>query len=221
MYSDGRRRGRRLAPDGGQVTDVAGDERADEQVILVADDDVDLAVTIKLWLQEEYTIEMAHDGSEALEVYGPHVDVILLDRRMPTMSGDETLEQFRERGVTAPIAMMTAVDPEWDVAELDLDTYLRKPVRRENVVDAVDGLVQRAAFPEDDLRRAFAIGSKLRVLQRNYTAEELFENEQTRQLGLEFQEIHDRTDAGRDTLDDEMRAEFDRLRAIVDEICDG
>ncbi|WP_435360530.1 response regulator transcription factor [Haloarchaeobius sp. DFWS5] len=191
MCSETRPADRALATDGG--TDVPSSAAGSEDtVILVVDDDEDLAVTISLWLQEEYTVEMAHNGEEALDAYGPHIDVVLLDRRMPTMSGDETLTRLRERGATVPVAMMTAVDPELDIADLPLDMYLRKPVRRDPVVEAVASLVDRNCYDEPT-RQAFAIGSKFEILGENYSEEELAADSRTRGLADEFVRLQDET----------------------------
>jgi len=55
------------------------------------------------------------------------VDVVLLDRMMPGMSGQEVLAAIRERGLDCRVAMVTAVDADFDVIEMGFDEYLGKP----------------------------------------------------------------------------------------------
>jgi CheY-like chemotaxis protein len=80
------------------ATDDRGAEPA-MPVVLVVDDDEDLAETCEYWLEAgQYEARVANSGEEALKVVDETVDVVLLDRRMPTLSGDEVLAELRDRG---------------------------------------------------------------------------------------------------------------------------
>jgi DNA-binding response OmpR family regulator len=136
---------------------------ADRPVVLVVDDDQALADTCEYWLREEYEVRVAYGGREALERVDDDVDVVLLDRRMPDLSGDEVLEAIDDRGLDCRIAMMTAVAPDTDIVEMPFDEYLVKPVDEGSVTETVEELLVRAEFDER-IREYFALASTEAVL---------------------------------------------------------
>jgi DNA-binding response OmpR family regulator len=113
----------------------------DNPTVLVVDDDHDVADAYDFWLSERYDVRTAGDGEEALEAVCESIDAVLLDRRMPTLSGDEALVELRDRGCDVPVAMVSAVDPSYDEADLPCDAYLTKPVTRIELLEAVEALL--------------------------------------------------------------------------------
>ena len=150
----------------GATDDTAGGSTAspDEPVVLVVDDDRDLADTCEYWLRDEYDVRVAYGGDAALDLLDDDVDVVLLDRRMPDRSGDEVLEEIDRRGLDCRIAMMTAVEPDTDIVEMPFDEYLVKPVDEASVRDAVEELLVRSEF-DDRVREYFALASTEAVLE--------------------------------------------------------
>jgi len=143
---------------------VAGETDADaEPTVLVVDDDRALADTCEYWLREEYDVRVAYGGRQALEQVGDDIDVVLLDRRMPDVSGDDVLEEVDARGLDCRVAMMTAVAPDTDIVEMPFDEYLIKPVDEESVTETVEELLVRAEF-DDRIREYFALASTEAVL---------------------------------------------------------
>ena len=132
-------------------------------VVLVVDDDRALADTCEYWLREEYDVRVAYGGKQALEQVDADVDVVLLDRRMPDLSGDEVLDAIDDRGLDCRVAMMTAVAPDTDIVEMPFDEYLVKPVDEESVTETVEELLVRAEFDER-IREYFALASTEAVL---------------------------------------------------------
>ena len=140
-------------------------QRVAEQTVLVVDDDEDLADTCRYWLDgERFTVETAYGGEEALDRLDDSVDVILLDRRMPSVSGDDVLDEIRARGLDCRVAMMTAVEPDTDIVEMPFDTYLVKPVSKSDVKETVEELLFRAGF-DSEVREYFALESTEKVLE--------------------------------------------------------
>ena len=135
----------------------------DQPTVLVVDDDRALADTCEYWLREEYDVRVAYGGTQALERVDDSVDVVLLDRRMPDVSGDDVLEEIDARGLDCRVAMMTAVAPDTDIVEMPFDEYLVKPVDEERVTEAVEELLVRAEF-DDRVREYFALASTEAVL---------------------------------------------------------
>jgi len=60
--------------------------------VLIVDDEPDLADLYASWLPEQYAVVTAYDGRGALDALDGSVNVVLLDRRMPGMSGDEVVD---------------------------------------------------------------------------------------------------------------------------------
>jgi len=131
--------------------------------VLVVDDDRALADTCEYWLRDEYDVRVAYGGRQALEQVDDDVDVVLLDRRMPDVSGDDVLDEIDARGVDCRVAVMTAVAPDTDIVEMPFDEYLVKPVDEESVTEAVEELLVRAEF-DDRIREYFALASTEAVL---------------------------------------------------------
>lgn len=78
--------------------------------ILIADDDPDFVHTIIDMLETKgYTVYVARDGKEAVErVKSDSVDVLLLDLRMPFLSGLEVYVELKKSGHTVPTIIVTA-----------------------------------------------------------------------------------------------------------------
>ncbi|GAB3766261.1 response regulator transcription factor [Microlunatus parietis] len=100
--------------------------------ILIVEDETDLAETLTTGLRGEgFTVDAVHDGDAALTFLGDHdVDVVLLDRDLPALSGDAVCRALAAIGHPARILMLTAAGTLSDrVTGLDLgaDDYLAKP----------------------------------------------------------------------------------------------
>ncbi len=144
---------------------VVGDS---SPTVLAVDDEPDLAELYRVYLDDTYDVRVATGGEEALSMMDDSVDVVLLDRRMPDMSGHEVLDMIREKGYDARIAMLTAVEPDVDIVDMPFDDYKTKPVTREDLVALVEVLLHRAAFDERS-RRFFALASKKAALEASGT----------------------------------------------------
>ena len=144
--------------------------------VLVVDDEESVAEAYSLWLEAEYEVETAFDGAEALEQVDEHTDVVLLDRRMPNVSGDEALEAIRKEGYDCRIAMVTAVDPDFDIVEMPFDSYLTKPITREEAVGAIEELLAIDEY-EDAVQKRFAAAKKRAALEDRKPKGELAESD--------------------------------------------
>lgn len=100
--------------------------------LLVVEDEVDLADTLADGLRREgYLVDVANDGSSALAMAGAaDIDVVILDRDLPVLSGDAVCRTLVAQQHPARILMLTAAAGLGDRVEgLDLgaDDYLSKP----------------------------------------------------------------------------------------------
>lgn len=166
----------------------------DDPVVLVVDDEDDIRQTFRIYLQDEYEVREAAEGSEALMELGPEVDVMLLDRRMPGMSGDEVLEQLDDIFLDCHVIMATAVDPEFAIADMPIHDYLTKPVTKAELQATVEQLLMLDQY-EELLGEYFAITRKYGTLKSNHSQEELDSDADFQYLDQRRSEIHDKIDA--------------------------
>ncbi|MDZ7730495.1 MAG: response regulator [Natrialbaceae archaeon] len=139
---------------------------------LIVEDEPELARLYGQWLSDEYEVTTANDGDEALEQITEEVDVVLLDRRMPTLSGDEVLDRIRERNLECRVAMVTAVEPDFDIVKMGFDDYLVKPISKEQLIDIIEQLQLRTTY-DDQLQEFFSLASKKAILDEKKTDGEI------------------------------------------------
>ncbi len=166
---------------------------SDDVEILVVDDEARLADLFAAWLTTEWTVETAYDGAEALEKMADSVEVVLLDRRMPGLSGDEVLETIREEGYDCRVVMVTAVDPDFDIIEMGFDDYLVKPVSKDELVDMVETVSVRSEY-ENEIQEYYALVSKKALLESEKTDRELSNNDEYVDLTERVTELEERVD---------------------------
>lgn len=116
--------------------------------ILVVEDDRTVGQYVLRGLQEQgFQVDLVADGSEALTTAtaGTH-DLIILDLRLPTMSGYEVLRTLRDRGNATPILVLTAqdaVDFKVQALRAGADDYVTKPFAFEELLARVEALGRR------------------------------------------------------------------------------
>ena len=100
--------------------------------ILVIDDQVGIRRLLVEIFQEDHEVEMAANGSEALQLFiAFQPDLILMDMKMPGMNGIEILEQIRTIDLQVAVIMMTAYGEDAQSREqaknLGILGYMGKP----------------------------------------------------------------------------------------------
>ncbi|AXG06832.1 response regulator [Haloplanus rubicundus] len=154
---------------------------SEQGTVLVVDDDPHLVGMYAAMLEDTHTVLTATSGEEALVRLSNEVDVLLLDRRMPGLSGDEVLETVREEGYDCRVAMITSVDPDTDIVEMEFDAYVVKPVRRQDLREFVESLLLRARCGRDT-RELLSVTSKIVALESRFDEDSLDDNEEYRRL---------------------------------------
>jgi len=135
-----------------------------DATVLLVDDEPDLVDLYERFISRTYDVHTATSGAEALDVLDESVDVALLDRRMPGLSGDEVLEEIRARSLDVRVVMLTAVEPEVDIVDMAFDDYKVKPVDRDDLHGVVELLLKRATYDEQS-REYFSLASKKATLE--------------------------------------------------------
>ena len=117
--------------------------------ILIVEDERAVARGLEYGLTSEgFTVLWAETGQRALELarsQNPHL--ILLDIRLPDISGFDVCRQLRADGKRQPILMLTARDEELDKVlglELGADDYVVKPYSLRELISRIRALLRRA-----------------------------------------------------------------------------
>ena len=116
--------------------------------ILVVDDDRSTRLFMRAFLEaEHYTVSLAENGEDALEVMEKeHIDLVVLDIMMPGLDGIQVLQTLRERNIATPVLLLTARGQVEDrIAGLNsgADDYLPKPFNNGELVARVRALTRR------------------------------------------------------------------------------
>jgi len=170
--------------------------------VLVVDDEPDVADAYAAQLEDDYIVSTAYGGEQALNKLDASVDIVLLDRRMPEISGDEVLTRIREKGLNIRVAMVTAVDPDFDIIEMPFDDYVIKPVSREDLFETIERLLTCSEY-EERLRRYYALTAKHATLLANKPESELSESDRFEQLETEMHEMRESLDETIAKFDDD------------------
>jgi CheY-like chemotaxis protein len=131
-----------------------------ECTVLVADDEPEVVDLVTIVLESAgYTIESASDGKTALaKIQARPPDLVLLDMRMPEMTGLMVLDRLRSDPATAaiPVVMLSVVvtDPDIRMAlEHGAVTYLSKPFEIRELMWVIDRVLAMDAAGRDNFRK--------------------------------------------------------------------
>lgn len=116
--------------------------------VLIADDEPEMASVLEALLRREnYSVDVVHDGQDALD-YGlaDNYDCLVLDIMMPKKDGIQVLQALRAQNVSTPVLLLTAKSQVEDrIAGLDsgADDYLPKPFHNGEFLARVRALTRR------------------------------------------------------------------------------
>src|SRR3984957_17219915 len=119
------------------------------QTILVIDDDESLRDTIGVMLEQDgFRAVLSNDGRGG---YGKAVtlkpDLVLVDLRLPGMSGTEICKQLRAAAVKTPIIVLSAMNDEFDkvlLLEIGADDYVVKPFGTRELLARIRAVLRRS-----------------------------------------------------------------------------
>ncbi|MCF8019559.1 MAG: response regulator [Vallitaleaceae bacterium] len=121
--------------------------------ILIVDDEKNIRMTVKNCLDEEdYLVEIAVNGEEGFDkIKNTHYDLVLLDIKMPGLSGMEVLKKMRESESSASVVMMTAygtVENAVEAMKLGAVDFLSKPFTPDEIRSVVKKVTLRKELDE-------------------------------------------------------------------------
>lgn len=120
------------------------------QTVLVIDDDESLRDTIGLMLEQDgFRSVLAADGRTGFEkAVTIKPDLVLVDLRLPGMSGTEICKQLRAAQVKTPIIVLSALSDEVDkvlLLEIGADDYMVKPFGTRELMARIRAVLRRAS----------------------------------------------------------------------------
>ena len=201
--------------------------------VLVIDDDAVLAETVGVGLRrEEMIVDIALDGEAGLDrALHTDYDVIVLDRDLPLVHGDEVCRRLVDAGRRSRVLMLTAagaMDELVDGLELGADDYLPKPFHFPVLVARIGALYRRAqpAIPPvlryDDIEldraqhRATRQGQPLDLSPKEFGVLELLLSSSGRTISAE--ELLERVwDESTDPFTHAVKVTISRLRTKLGE----
>ena len=122
--------------------------------LLLVDDDVELTELLSSLLTlEEFDVQTANNGLEALQKLDESHELVLLDVMMPKLNGLDTLKEIRKVS-NVPVMMLTARGEDIDRVlglELGADDYLPKPFNDRELVARIRAILRRSVSPSNNV----------------------------------------------------------------------
>jgi len=136
-----------LNPEGEVLSQTSGVPESDEgkgKIVLVIEDEVKLADSIKKYLEiKGYTAHVAFSGEDGLEsVVAAKPDLICTDIMMPGMDGYSFVKELRKKDRNTPIIVMSAKDKMKDLIEVEgINGFMQKPFDLATLEDKINQLL--------------------------------------------------------------------------------
>ena len=156
--------------------------RVEDPRVLMVDDEKKVADAYALRLEDVADVTVAYGGEEGLDAVDEQrpPDVVLLDRHMPGLSGDDVLDRLREMDIRSRIIMVTAIDPGLGILDMPFDDYLSKPVERDDLRAAIDQQCQVLAY--ELLGEYFRLESTRAVLEAELPPKEIEDHDRLAEI---------------------------------------
>lgn len=177
------------------------------RTVLLVEDEPDLADVYAEWLRPIAQTHIAHTGREALIQADETVDVVILDRNLPDQDGTAVLEELRARNEDCLVAMLTAIEPGLEIAELAVDDYRVKPISAVELRTLVETLFDRQDY-DALVQQHYALTSRLSALEAYHPPNELHHHPMYRGAQTALARLETKIDAvlhhleAHDALDD-------------------
>lgn len=161
--------------------------------LMVVEDDPDICSAIKILLESQgYSVNIAGNAKEAMEIFSSEYELLILDIMLPGMSGIELCQKIR-RFSYVPVLFLTAKSADTDKMEglsAGGDDYLVKPFSFVELIARVKALIRRnqlynsKPLLEEESHEKWVIEGKLFINTKEN--EVLVENEEIPLTDLEY-----------------------------------
>jgi CheY-like chemotaxis protein len=127
------------------------------RILLAEDNPINQEVTVEMLESQGHSVDVAENGREALRIWReqrPDLDLILMDLRMPDINGLEATTQIRgeereDEHISIIALTAHAIEGAREEAfDAGMDGYLAKPLRQEQLYEALEEYAETRKFPE-------------------------------------------------------------------------
>ena len=146
-----------------EADDADDDNQSDtRQLVLIVEDNADVAEYMTMLLKTRYRLAIAHDGMKGLEMATQLVpDIIVTDVMMPRMDGYELCQAVKQSEVLnhIPVIIVTAKTTQADKLrglQLGVDAYIYKPFDAEELAVSVGNLLEKSRMLRERYMQAVA-----------------------------------------------------------------
>jgi response regulator RpfG family c-di-GMP phosphodiesterase len=175
--------------------------------ILFVDDEKNVLQALKrLFMDEDYTVNVANSGEEALEILknNPNIGLIVTDQRMPGLTGVDFLEKAKEIAPDALRILLTGYADINAVADAinrgGAYRYITKPWKDEELLQIIDEAARRYSLIQENKRLQEIIKKQNEELKNWNSQLEYFVQEQTLEIQNKNKEL--------ETLYDNLKKNF-------------
>lgn len=136
-----------------QINNVETQKSEEETILIAEDDNINFLLFQKMMQNKKYKIIRAINGQEAVDIClnNPNIDLVLMDIKMPIMTGYEAMEQIRPIRPNLPIIAQTAYSSSEDkikIEEAGFNGYLTKPLNREYLFEMINKYLDKENYNE-------------------------------------------------------------------------
>jgi len=122
--------------------------------VLIVDDEADIRDALEDILKDKYHVSAVQDGREAIRsLERSEYDVVLLDLKMPYLTGMDVLREIRKNRRDSSVIMLTGyatVETAVEAMKLGAYDFIRKPIGMENVRVAVERAIERKVLVDEN-----------------------------------------------------------------------
>lgn len=119
------------------MSEVSPEATTADGTILFVDDEPAILQVYELLFGSEYDVITVQSGKQAVDAFGPHVDLAVLERELPEVSGDDVVQTLRGESHQTPVAFVSALDPDPD-STVEYDEYLTKPIENDELRSVIE-----------------------------------------------------------------------------------
>ena len=131
-----------------------------EKILIIEDDRAVQKALRRLFESEGYGVDIRADGKSALDAFRAAApDAIILDLRLPTLSGKDVCREIKRENPALPIVVLSAATDVTDkvlLLELGADDYVTKPFSPKELLARVRATIRRTRKPQ--VSQSFSFG---------------------------------------------------------------
>src|SRR6476661_10096431 len=124
------------------------------RILVVDDEDIVIRSALRVLASEDYALDQARDGAEALRsIEGGNYDVVILDIMMPKVDGIEVLQRVKESHPDIEVIMFTGlaeIDKAVRCMKLGAFDYIAKPFEPDELKTAVARALERRRLLQEN-----------------------------------------------------------------------